>query len=77
MAVFGNEDPFKNNKIFHLQKNNPQAKALVYNDYYLVVGNSEIRIKRGQDKVESQIPNAFQYFNTSGESDPSFMFGNK
>ena len=40
LAVFDQKEPIENHKIFHLNKRNPQAVALPYNAYYLVVGNS-------------------------------------
>ena len=50
---------------------------MIYNDYYLVIGNSDLRIKGGESKAESNIPTTFQYFNTHGADSPEFMFGKK
>ena len=75
LAVFKEKEPSKNYKFFPLNKKNDQARSLPYNAYYLVIGNSELRIKRETNKVESNIPTTFQYFETPGETSPAFMFG--
>lgn len=50
------------------------VRVLPYNEYYLMVGNSELRIKRGEDRAETNIPTVYQYFDMKGEKDAFFMF---
>lgn len=61
--------------MFTLRRSNPQAKIATYNEYFLIFGNAEIRIKAGLDVVESNMGTAFKYFNTGSHKDPKVLFG--
>lgn len=53
-----------NEKAFHLKRSNQKAKITLYNDFYIIFGNAEMRIKEGASVVESNLGSTFRYFDT-------------
>ena len=53
-------------EIFNL--NSTFKQAIVYDDYFLIFGNSELRIKTGDAKCFSNIGISTGYFDTKGRS---------
>jgi hypothetical protein len=51
----------------------PKMRALTYDDYYLIFGNSELRIKSLENKVFSNFGMASGYYNRRGDSVDSFL----
>ena len=46
-----------------------------YNEYYLIFGNSELRIKIGEDIISSNLGINGRYFNTGTINGPEVLFG--
>lgn len=55
-----------NRKMFVLVEEN--KKAITYDDYYLIFGNSEIRLKNLEKKIFSNFGISSSYFNNRGET---------
>lgn len=55
-----------NEEIFNL--NSDFKQAIVYDDYFLIFGNSELRIKTGELKCFSNLGIAAGYYQTKGRS---------
>ena len=64
-----------NQKSYYLKKSNPKARLTSYNEYYIVFGNAELRIKSGGLKVESNVGSSIRFFNTGSLSSPEVLFG--
>ena len=62
-------------KSFYLKKNNAKAKISSWNEYFLIFGNAELRIKSGESQVYSNLGSTFKYFNTEKAKDPEVLFG--
>ena len=60
------------NQIFKLHEKNPNEKkvmkGMVYDDYYVNFGNSELRLKTGKREVFSNLGIQNGYFNARGHS---------
>jgi hypothetical protein len=55
------------NKWFNLKKEE-NCKVLTYDEYYLIYGNSEIRIRDGEFQVYSSFGGNSGYFNNGSET---------
>ena len=58
-----------------MKKTNSKAKLTTYNEYYIVFGNGELRIKSGSLKVESNVGSSIKFFNTGSLTSPEVFFG--
>ena len=65
-----------NKTFFTLKKNNPKAKVILYKEFFIEFGNSELKIKCEENKVSSNLGSANKYFNTGTNSNPKILFGN-
>jgi len=54
-----------NSRVFELIKN---MRSVSYDDYYIIFGNSEIRLKWQECKVFSNFGTSNGYYNAQGES---------
>ena len=87
IAAFS-EDPFLKNhiatgkgfifalterKVFGLNTKNKLTKAIIYDDFYMIFGNSELRIKTGDNKIFSNFGIINNFYETKGETVNSIM----
>ena len=55
-------------KTFGPNKKNKSYKAITYDEFYLIFGNSELRLKTFEDKVFSNFAILNNFFETNGEN---------
>ena len=64
-----------NNKMFPLKEKRMQGRVLVYNPHYLLFGNSELRIKACEARIESNFGSYYGFFNSLPYRNPEVLFG--
>ena len=64
-----------NKEVFKLRKNNPQSKVTLYDDYFILFGNSEVKIKAHEDHIESNLGIVYRYFDSGTHKNPEVLFG--
>lgn len=64
-----------NKKCYYL--NEPNKKAIVYDDFFLIFGNSEIRIKTQEKKMFSNFGLSVSFYRHNGDSVSQFLGGDK
>ena len=64
-----------NREVFYLRKNYEQAKLTVYDDFFILFGNSELKIKVHEKKIESNLGIVYRYFDTGNHKNPKVLFG--
>ena len=61
--------------MFSLRKSNPQAKISLYDDYFILFGNSELKIKVHDNHIESNLGIVYRYFDSGTHKNPQVLFG--
>lgn len=66
-------------KTFHLKADKKQARIFKYDDYFLEVGNSDLRLQLNNEKgsIDSNFGMRHSYFDCQGQTDPSVVLGTK
>ena len=63
-----------NKKVYHLMEG---KRSITYDNYFLIFGNSEIRIKQGEWKVFSNFAIANGFFNPMGNTIDNLLSAGK
>ena len=58
-----------------MRKNYEQAKLTVHDDFFILFGNSELKIKVHETKIESNLGIVYKYFDTGSHKNPKVLFG--
>lgn len=58
-----------NETVFHLKKQ-PKVRLTQYNEHFMIFGNAELRMKLGEDYVESNIGISNKFFDTGNFKNP-------
>ena len=66
-----------NRETFELRKNHEPAKAAVYDDFFLLFGNSELKVKVHETKIESNLGIVFKFYDTGSHKNPKVLFGSE
>lgn len=61
--------------MFELDRQNPQSKLTFYDNYFILFGNSELKIKINDLKIDSNLGIVHRYFKTGGHKNPNVLFG--
>ena len=62
-----------NETVFHLKKHS-KARLTQYNEYFIIFGNAQLRIKLGEDYVESNLGISNKFFDTGNLKNPQILF---
>lgn len=60
-------------KIYHIIKD---KRVITFDDYYIIFGNSQIRIKSSESKMFSNFGTGNAYFNSQGDKIEQFVGDN-
>jgi hypothetical protein len=64
-----------NSKCYYLVERN--KRSITYDDYFIIFGNSEIRIKSGEKKMFSNFGLSNSYFKHNGDGVDMLLGGSK